>query len=50
MGRGPSAWMVPSGDGNTLHFNVSGAPGYRFLPYYEVQGDGEYFSVYPCFT
>lgn len=33
----PTKWMVPAGDGNALHFNVTGAPGVMFKPYWEVQ-------------
>jgi DUF1680 family protein len=45
----PGALLVPAGDGNALHFNVSGAPGFTFKPYWEVQEAGELFSNYPCF-
>ena len=45
----PQEWMVPAGDGSALHFNVSGAPGYTFKPYWEVQGALELFSNYPAF-
>jgi hypothetical protein len=46
----PQDWLVPAGDGSALHFNVSGAPGFTFKPYWEVQGPLELFSNYPCFV
>ena len=45
----PASWMVPSSDGQPLHFNVTGAPGFGFVPYFEIQEDGRQFSAYPCF-
>ena len=33
----PGALLAPSADGNALHFDVVGAPGFTFKPYYEVQ-------------
>ena len=45
----PAKWLTPAGDGSALHFNVAGAPGFTFKPYWEVQGPKELFSNYPCF-
>jgi hypothetical protein len=45
----PQDWLVAANDGNALHFNVSGAPGFSAKPYYEVQEADERFSNYPCF-
>lgn len=42
----PAQWLVPSGDGNALHFNVTGAPGYTMKPYWEVQEVGCGLSLY----
>lgn len=49
-GANPGAWLIPAGDGNALHFNVSGHPDFTVKPYYEVQESGERFSNYPCFA
>jgi hypothetical protein len=45
----PSAWMVPAGDGNSLHFSVTGAPGVTFKPYFEIQTGEPNFDVFVCF-
>lgn len=46
----PAQWLAPLGDGNPLHFGVSGAPGWTALPYFEVQKADEVFSVFPHFA
>jgi len=45
----PGEWLLPAGGGNTLHFDVKGAPGWGAKPYYEVQGAEEVFSCFPHF-
>jgi hypothetical protein len=45
----PAGWMVPASGGNTLHFNILGAPGWTAKPYFEVQMADEIFSVFPHF-
>jgi hypothetical protein len=49
----PSSWLVPAGDGNLLHFNVSvggnANSGFFYKPYFEIQESGELFDVFALF-
>jgi len=46
----PAAWLQPAADGNALHFEAPSMPGVASLPYFEVQEEGQLFTVYPCFV
>lgn len=44
---GDPSFMVPSADGDPLHWDVDGAPGVLFQPNWEIQQVN--FSAFPCF-
>ena len=46
----PSAWLIHSGSGNTLEFNVTSDNRFTVKPYYAVQGPLERFTNYPSFS
>jgi hypothetical protein len=49
-----SSWLIPKpaqsgSSGSSLHFTVAGAPGFEFMPMWDVP-EGQAFTTYPIFS